>query len=240
MTPQSWSIIIFAFNEENSIQKVIEECFMILEKIAPLQHELIIIDDGSTDNTLLNIKNTIINKTRVNLIKHETNKGIGEALLTGYRSALFENICAIPADGQFDVSELLPFAIIPERTIVSFYRIEKTRYSLYRKILSFGNKFFNKYFLGISIKDVNWIKIYKNQFFKEINPALTSSLVESEICAKMLQNNYNFIEVESKYLVREHGTSKGSNLKTLFKAIKETIKLFITIRCSSKKQIKSS
>lgn len=240
MTPQSWSIIIFAFNEENSIQKVIEDCLTVLEKIAPLQHELIIIDDGSIDNTLINIKKTIKNKSQIHLIEHKINKGIGEALLTGYKSALFENICAIPADGQFDVYELLPFDTIPEKTIVSFYRIEKTRYSLYRKILSFGNKAFNRYFLGISIKDVNWIKIYKNQFFKEINPVLTSSLVESEICAKMLQNNYNFIEVESKYLVREHGTSKGSSLKTLFKAIKETIKLFITIRCSSKKQIKSS
>jgi hypothetical protein len=155
--------------------------------------------------------------------------------MTGYKLAKFENICAIPADGQFDVKELLPYANIAEQTVISFYRVEKTRYSIYRKVLSFGNKIFNRYFLKIYIKDVNWVKIYKKHFFDEINPVLTSSLVESEICAKMVQNNYKIIEIESKYNARQGGLSKGSSPKTIMRAVLELFKLFIVIRFNYKK-----
>lgn len=240
ISPQSWSIIIFAYNEENSIQKVIEESLKVLEKIAPFQNELIIVDDGSTDHTVKIIEDSIRSAKNAKLVVHHKNKGIGKALMTGYKLAKFENICAIPADGQFDVKELLPYSNIAEHTVISFYRVVKTRYSIYRKVLSFGNKIFNRYFLRIYIKDVNWVKIYKKHFFDEINPVLTSSLVESEICAKMVQNNYKIIEIESNYNARQGGLSKGSSPKIMMRALLELFKLFIVIRFNYKKHNKKS
>lgn len=227
---QTWSIIIFAYNEENGIRSVIRNVTEVLNKITSKKFEIIIVDDGSTDKTKEIIVEEMILNKNIHLIQHENNKGIGKSLMSGYANARYENVCAIPADGQFDVCELLPFAYVPEKTIISFYRIEKTRYSLYRKILSFGNKFFNKYFLGIKIKDVNWIKIYKKIFFDEIKPVLSSSLVESEICAKMIQNKYHVIEVESKYNNRIGGVSKGASFKVLVMAIVEISKLFWVIK----------
>ncbi len=225
---QSWSLIIFAYNEQDAIENVIKSSLRVLNRLNPEKSELIIVNDGSTDNTLKIIQD--FDEKRIKVINHTKNRGIGEALLSGYKAAQYENICAIPGDGQFNPEELIPFAEFDDNTFISFYRTQKTRYTAFRKILSFFNKILNRYFLNIKIRDVNWVKIYKKQFFDHITPVLTSSLVESEICAKMIRSGYKIIEVQSTYHPRQGGVSKGASLKTIFLAIRETLKLYIALQ----------
>ncbi|MGM0650777.1 MAG: glycosyltransferase family 2 protein [Bacteroidota bacterium] len=226
---QTWSIIIFAYNEEDAIRHVINKCLAVLDNISPGKNELIIVNDGSTDKTPGIINETIHDKQHVRVINHPKNIGIGKSLMDGYRAAKHENLCAIPGDGQFDPEELIPYSTIPAKTILSFYRTEKTRYTLYRKLLSHCNKLLNRHLLRIKIKDVNWIKVYKKGFFDNINPVLSSLLVESEICAKMLRNDYNIIEIPSVYHPRKGGKSKGGSVKTVFMAVHEIFKLYVTL-----------
>lgn len=225
---QSWSLIIFVYNEQDAIKNVIKSSLIVLNSLNPEKSELIIVNDGSTDNTLKIIQD--FDDKRIRIINHKNNRGIGEALLSGYKAAQYENICAIPGDGQFNPEELIPFAEIDDNTFISFYRTQKTRYTVFRKILSFFNKILNRYFLNIKIKDVNWVKIYKKQFFNRITPVLTSSLVESEICAKMIRSGYKIIEVESTYHPRQGGIPKGASLKTILLALRETLKLYISLQ----------
>ncbi|HOK38246.1 MAG: glycosyltransferase family 2 protein [Bacteroidales bacterium] len=225
---QSWSIIIFVYNEQDAIKSVIESSLRVLNKLNQEKSELIIVNDGSIDNTLKIIQN--FDDKRIRIINHTKNKGIGEALLSGYKAAQYENICAIPGDGQFNPEELIPFAEFDNNTFISFYRTQKTRYTVFRKILSLFNRILNRYFLNIKIRDVNWVKIYKKQFFDKITPVLTSSLVESEICAKMIRSGFKIIEVESTYHPRQGGVSKGASLKTIFLVLRETIKLYIALQ----------
>jgi glycosyltransferase involved in cell wall biosynthesis len=225
---QSWSLIIFVYNEQDAIKNVIKSSLIVLNSLNPEKSELIIVNDGSTDNTLKIIQD--FDDKRIRIINHKNNRGIGEALLSGDNAAQYENICAIPGDGQFNPEELIPFAEIDDNTFISFYRTQKTRYTVFRKILSFFNKILNRYFLNIKIKDVNWVKIYKKQFFNRITPVLTSSLVESEICAKMIRSGYKIIEVESTYHPRQGGIPKGASLKTILLALRETLKLYISLQ----------
>ena len=78
------------------------------------------------------------------VINHEKNKGIGEALCSGYKNATKENVLITCGDGQFDLNELLPFKEIDDKTVLALYRKENTSYSLHRNILSYFNKLFNK------------------------------------------------------------------------------------------------
>jgi len=236
MSPhQSWSIIVFAFNEEGSILGILEKAYDIINKVSPEGGELIIVDDGSTDKTPSLIKEFLQNKSNIITVTHRKNKGIGPALTSGYKIASKENVCAIPGDGQFNPYELIPFATIPEHTIVSFYRQKKTLYSPFRKLLTYCNRFLNRCILGITIRDVNWIKVYKNEDLKKTNLAITSSLVESEICAKMLLKNHQLIEVKSDYGVRLSGKPKGASYKIIKKALSDVFILYCEIRRYKKK-----
>jgi len=234
---QSWSIIIFCYNEENSIDIVIESVNNFLDSNELNESEIIVIDDGSIDGSEKIIRTILQNNERINYIRLPKNMGIGKALLTGYRNAKNINVVAIPGDGQFNINELQPFLNFSERSFISFYRQLKN-YSVYRKIITGANKLFNKYVLSLDIKDVNWVKAYKSKDLEEIDLKLDSSMIGSEICAKLIMKKYSIIESMSVYRNRVGGKPRGASLKNLSQAAKDIVKLAFIARKFKKEQKK--
>jgi len=224
MNTNSWSLGILCYNEEENIENTIKKAHAVLEKLQQ-PYEILIIDDGSSDRSKEVILNTIASIPQAKLIAHEVNKGIGEALHTFYSSAQNENVVYTPGDGQFDYEELFLVPTFQQGYYVSFYRIENTTYSLFRNILTLINKKINAVFLGLKLRDVNWVKIYKKQDLEQLNLEIRSSLVESEISAKLFFLGRKIIEIESKYLPRMFGQSKGASWAILKKAIFDTLLL---------------
>jgi len=230
---QSWSIIILCYNEKGSIAKVIREANLFLKSTAS-KYELIIIDDGSSDGSVAVIRKSIDKLDCAKLLVNRQNLGIGRSLRKAYDLAKYENICFIPGDGQFNITELYAYPSIPKHNIVSFYRRENLYYTDWRNTLSTINKMINRLLLGINIKDINWVKIYKKSDLKNLKLRLTSSLVESEICAKLLRNGVRVIEVESEYLPRIYGKSKGVSPKIVYQAIRDICALIISVNLSDR------
>lgn len=116
----TYSVIIPAFNEETAIGA-------LLARMAELgiteKHEVIVVDDGSTDRTA-----DIVSQFPVRLIRHEANKGYGASLKTGIRNATGNKVMMLDSDGQHDPVYLEEIAkllreydmAIGERTADSF------------------------------------------------------------------------------------------------------------------------
>ena len=218
------SIIIFCHNETDNIESVIRATQQTAALIST-NFEIIVVDDGSTDGTGEKIKNI----KGIHCITHKINQGIGMAIRSGYDAATKEFICAIPGDGQFDVNELKQVPAFPFNTFYSFYR-PKTNYNPYRKFLTHANRFFNRVFLGIRLKDVNWIKVYRKDQLNFVGYQLKSSIVESEICAKLIKAGCTPMQLPSQYLDRTSGESKGGKWKTLSKTIFEMYALYSVVK----------
>jgi dolichol-phosphate mannosyltransferase len=157
------------------------------------------------------------------------------ALRTGYAASSKEFVCAIPGDGQFDVQELSNIKPFLTKSFYSFCRPE-TNYNLYRSFLNQSNRVFNSLLLGLNMKDVNWIKVYRREQLEFVNIELKSSIVESEICAKLIKAGCTPVELPSLYRERKSGDAKGGNWKTLKLAIGEMFSLYLVVR-NFKKQI---
>lgn len=226
---QTWSVGILCYNEAGSLEPLVVKLIEVLRRICTT-YEVIIVDDFSTDGSREIAIECSKKYPGVRTELHERNQGIGAALLTVYTKSVYENVCVIPGDGQFDVEEYLQFPTVPENHFVSFYRKENTSYSLFRNALSLFNKKLNKTFIGIDLKDVNWTKIFKKADLAQLDLQLTSSLVESEICAKLIFLGKKVIESESKYLPRKYGESRGASFAIVIKALKDTWHLVAIMR----------
>ncbi|MBN2073324.1 MAG: glycosyltransferase family 2 protein [Actinobacteria bacterium] len=101
------AILIPAYNEEKHIGGVIRSC---------LEHgmDIIIVDDGSTDNTAGTVNSIMPDNSNVKiiLVKHERNSGKGQALITGFNYAVthgYKGVITLDADGQHDPEEIKIF-----------------------------------------------------------------------------------------------------------------------------------
>ncbi|MFW9882136.1 MAG: glycosyltransferase family 2 protein, partial [Candidatus Thorarchaeota archaeon] len=92
------SVIIPLYNEEHSIKDVIEK--------TPnhSSYEIIVVDDGSTDNSVKKVKE--LNDKNIKVIHHDKNKGYGAAILSGLRNAAGDVIVTIDSDGQHNPEEI--------------------------------------------------------------------------------------------------------------------------------------
>ena len=226
---QSWSLILFGYNEASAADQVIRKTLDVAKKLTD-DFEIILVDDGSTDGTRKITKKWAEKHPRVTLLRHSTNKGIGTALRAGYSVATKENVCALPMDGQFDASELIPFAKFPPNQVVCFCRYGRPGYSTFRRGISNVNKALNLIMFGMRLEDVNWVKVYKRENLHKLNLKVTSSLVESEICAKLTKSGCRFVQVPSKYLPRTGGVARGASAQQLLSTAKETWQLVRVVK----------
>ncbi len=97
---ESVTVILPAYNEEDAIEAQIEAIQGVLES-KDITHEIIVVDDGSTDKTAERAL-----KAHARIIQHTENRGYGAALKTGIMAARYENILIIDADGTYPVDQI--------------------------------------------------------------------------------------------------------------------------------------
>lgn len=142
------SIIIPAFNEEKAIKEVV----LSLHKLYP-DYEILVIDDGSTDETY-----KIVMDLPCRLIRHKKNKGYGATWKTGVMNAKGEVIVFFDGDNQFnpkDVQRLIDVFYQGDADLVSGVRTKDSYVSSIRRPLKLLLKFFVRILIGRSIVDLN-------------------------------------------------------------------------------------
>ena len=94
------SIVCPAYNESGAVGKTIDGIHTAMASTG-LKYELIVVDDGSTDNTA-----TEASRAKAVVISHPRNAGYGAALKTGILKAQYDWIAIIDSDGTYPVDEL--------------------------------------------------------------------------------------------------------------------------------------
>jgi len=147
------SIIIAAYNEEESIFSVLKEIEDVMNH-SRLSYEIIVVNDGSTDRTMEVLRNRSPN---VRVFSHKVNRGYGASLKTGICNAQHEIVVITDADGTYPserIPEIVSYMkdydmVVGARTGVS------TKVPLIRKPAKWVIHRLANYLTGMKIPDLN-------------------------------------------------------------------------------------
>ena len=84
MTKDFMSVVIPAFNEQENIKRIPKELLPVLNKMI-IKYEVIIIDDGSKDDTAKEVQKIIRKYRNVRIVSHRKNMGLAEATRTSIK-----------------------------------------------------------------------------------------------------------------------------------------------------------
>lgn len=166
------SIIIPVYNVESHIRTSIEYLQRVLANICN-DYEMIVVNDGSLDNTSAVVKEAYLKDARIKLLSYTPNMGKGYAVKQGVLEANGENIVFI--DGDCDVKPAVLASYIDalkhaDLVVASKYHPDsRVRAPLLRKVLSFGFHCLVRLALGITIMDTQaGLKAGRSRAFKQI------------------------------------------------------------------------
>ncbi|MCI5220053.1 MAG: glycosyltransferase family 2 protein [Candidatus Electrothrix sp. LOE2] len=149
------SIIIPCYNEEGAVATTLKE---IQAKVnLDALSRIICIDDGSTDNTRMEIEKVAARNSAVKLVCHATNRGYGASLKTGIRHAQSELVIIIDADGTYpidNIKDLLKYAETADM-VVGARTGTDVIYSRLRRIPKIFLKHYASWLSNYPIPDIN-------------------------------------------------------------------------------------
>lgn len=196
------SIIVPAYNEEANIPLLVEAVHQMICN-SGLACELIIVDDGSKDKTFDEAQKCQSRNDFVKVIRHSRNRGITDALLSGFGVAKGEIFVFYPADLQYEPKEI-PKLVEPLRKgadIVTGWKVGTYE----KKFVSSIYNALSRLLFKTPVHDLNSVKAFKREVAETLPLRRDLHRYMVVIAA---QEGYTIKEVRMTLHPRRYGKSK--------------------------------
>lgn len=220
-----YSFIIPSFNEAQSLPKLCEKLIKILKKTNKL--EIILVNNGSTDQTINVLKKQKINKYKnFKILNIKKNIGYGYGILSGLNISRGQILTWFHADLQADPNEIFKALTKNKKKILNEKYIlkgKRTNRNFFDNFFTYFMSVFVNFMFKTSINDINaQPKMFNKKILKKfINPPYDFSL-DLYFLLIAYVNNYKTIEHPIYWDKRYSGESKGGD--SLLGKVKLTIR----------------
>lgn len=222
----SLSIVIPAYNEEESLGYVLTDTLKDLPKVVR-KYEVIIVDDGSLDKTL-QIAESFAKKNRYIRVLHQSHGGFNRAMIVGLKAATRDYVVYMHAGGHDLMRDMVNcIRIMQNYDLVLGIRGKRIDYNSYRLLLSYGCLLIYRVLFDITYEDVHWVYVWKT---KEVQKLKLDSkggvflLVESLI--KFKRKGLRIGEASAPYRPRYGGDNKNTSLYVIWRTLISIFKLW--------------
>jgi len=226
------SVFFPAYNEEANIKTIVKKAKDVLLKIAD-KWEIIIVNDGSKDNTLKIAERLSADDRRIRVVSHKVNKGYGSALKSGFAHARYGWVAFTDADGQFDFSEITRLLEKKNKAdLVLGYRLNRAD-PFIRKVYTFvWSVLIPNLLWGLGVKDYSCgFKLIKKNVFESVQPlAGEEKVTQIELLVKAKKLGFKFAQVGVHHYPREFGRQTGANFKVVMRSLIDLVKLWWKLR----------
>ena len=220
------SVVFPCHNEAENIRAVIADARKHLRGLTET-YELIIVDDGSTDDTAHQAQEVADSDSRITIARQPINLGYGHALRRGFATARMPLVCYVDGDGQFSLVDLPNLVdALGEHEFVLGFRIRRADPAHRTRNARLWQTFVHLV-LGFDVRDLDCgFKLFRREALHGIElMAGRGAVISAELIAKLLRSGNTFAEVGVHHYPRSAGEQSGNSPKVVLNSFIDIIRL---------------
>jgi dolichol-phosphate mannosyltransferase len=227
--PRTLSIIVPAYNESRAIEGVVANIEAAADTLEG--HEILIVDDGSTDDTGQVADDLARTHTEVRVIHHQRNRGFAAAYGSGLAQARLAYVTFLPGDNEVALGSITNIfeAVGTADVIVPFHATPWNR-MWYRRFLTWVCVTEINLLFGWQVKYTQGNAVYPTELARTLPISTRHFFFITEMLVHALVAGYSFVHVPLTHQERTYGRSKAVSLTNIVNAEATMLRLWWNIR----------
>ncbi|HTI37926.1 MAG TPA: glycosyltransferase family 2 protein [Vicinamibacterales bacterium] len=224
------SVFFPAYNDSGTIASLVISAIRSAQRLTR-DFEVIVVNDGSADNTAEILDDLSKKYPEVRVIHHERNRGYGGALRTGFATATRELIFYTDGDAQYDPSEMdvLWRRFGDDVDLVNGYKISRSD-PLHRVVIGRVYHHTVKLLFGLKVRDVDCdFRMMRRAIFDRVRLEKDSGVICLEMMKKVQDAGFRIAEVPVHHYHRAHGKSQFFNFRRLARTAADVGRLWFAL-----------
>jgi len=224
------TIFFPAYNDSGTIASLVIAAHGTAQALTP-DFEILIINDGSADNTAAISDELARTYPEVKVVHHVKNRGYGGALRSGFSNATKDFIFYTDGDGQYDPAELA--ALWPSLTedvdLVNGYKISRSD-PWHRIVIGRVYHHTVKILFGLRVRDVDCdFRLMRRSIFERVHLQHNSGVICLEMMKKVHDAGFRIAEVPVHHFHRAFGRSQFFNFPRLARTAVDVARLWLEL-----------
>jgi len=228
--PFGLSVFFPAYNDGGTVASLVIRAVQVAATLTP-DHEVIVVDDGSTDTTAAIAEELARLYPCVRVVHHPVNRGYGGALQTGFASATKDIVFYTDGDAQYDPGEmaLLWRRMQPGVDLVNGYKISRSD-PLHRVLIGRLYHHTVRWLFGLRVRDVDCdFRMLRRSIFNRVRLEKNSGVICLEMMKKIQDAGFTVVEVPVHHYHRAYGRSQFFNFSRVYRTAIDVMKLWLTL-----------
>jgi glycosyltransferase involved in cell wall biosynthesis len=224
------SVIMPAFNEGAHIHANIQR---VCETLEGLRYEIIVVDDGSSDNTFAESQRAANEGYPVRAVRQEVNRGKGASLFYGFEFTSGELVAFLDSDLEIAPENLLALIKVMQETntdvVAGVKDLQANQFPPLRRLMSRGYRAMVAFLFGLTITDTQTgIKLFRREVLADAIPRVSARrfAFDIELLVAASRFGYRIVEQPVEISYRRSGGLGRVNLAQLLNMTADTLAIF--------------